>query len=411
MGIINFAAGPAALPAKVIQRIHKNSHNWQGSGSSIMEISHRSSQYLRLHRQLQKRLRRLLKIPKSHKLLLLSGGARAQFSAVPLNIGTFSPSLSPTTSSNNIPALYIISGYWSNMAAKMAQPLVKVVPMLYDLDSTGVERLMLISDNKEEMMKAIEIKQAWQLASNILSKYTGKASYMHCCLNETVDGLRMPQLPATDGIPLVADISSCIAAYPLDFSKMDLAYACAQKNLGIAGLTLVSINSTLLEIEAAVETPHVLSYQRQAAADSLLNTPTTFAVYVCDLMCEWIEEQGGIAKLAKINQRKAAAIYEQIDTSNGFYINTLSKFRSLTNVVFMLSSRKLEKKFVDEATASGLLNLRGHSIDGGIRVSIYNAISENEVMKLCDFMKRFKMNYLKSKLRLPSKHHSRANAV
>lgn len=382
---INFAPGPAALPTEVLQRIRKNAFNWEGTGYSIMEISHRSIEYLELHKQLQTRLRRLLNIPKSHKILLLPGGARAQFSAVPLNLCKH-----PQTSQ----AIYIVSGYWSAMAANMAQ--VKVLPMEYDIGiDNKMPRLAAISKSKKPTSKNSKSKTTWLPADAMLKKYQGKVSYTHCCLNETIDGVRLPKLPPNSNIPLVADISSCIAAYPLDFAGLDLAYACAQKNLGIAGLTVVSINSKLLKLEASPNLPHILSYQRQAVADSLLNTPTTVAVYVCNLMCEWLEEQGGVANLTEINQRKAMALYEQIDMSDGFYINKIQpEFRSLTNVVFDMANTREENKFIEEATAQGLMNLRGHSAGAGaIRASIYNAISERDVMRLCDFMHKYKRKH------------------
>lgn len=381
---ISFAPGPAALPAKVLQRIRSTAYNWQGTGTSIMEVSHRSKEYLQLHKQLQARLYNLLNIPKSYKILLLSGGARAQFSAVPLNLCKY-----PKKSQ----AIYIINGYWSNMAMEMAQ--VKPVPMAYGL-ANNIPQLSLLSNpstNKSANKGANKRtnKSTSKDASAILANYKGKAAYVHCCLNETIEGVRIPQLPIST-IPLVADISSCIASYPLDFKNLHLAYACAQKNLGIAGLTLVIINPKLLKCEPSPYLPHVLSYQHQAAADSLLNTPTTFAVYVCNLMCEWIEEQGGVASLAKINQLKADAIYEQIDKSDGFYSNQVQQeLRSLTNVVFSLPNKKLENSFLAEAAKQGLMNLRGHSAGGGaIRASIYNAISANDVKRLCKFMRQFR---------------------
>ncbi|MBE8182200.1 MAG: 3-phosphoserine/phosphohydroxythreonine transaminase, partial [Candidatus Portiera sp.] len=244
-------------------------------------------------------------------------------------------------------------------------------------------------------LKGAELKGAELKRAELRETNKTRAAYIHCCLNETIDGTRLPKLPPAVGIPLVADVSSCIAAYPLDFAKLDIAYACAQKNLGIAGLTLVSINSKLLEVEPSPNLPHILSYQRQAKSDSLLNTPPTFSVYVCNLMCEWLEKQGGVGELAKINQRKAAAIYEQIDLSQGFYINNLqSKFRSLTNVVFDLPNKKLENEFLTEAATKGLMNLRGHSAGAGaIRASIYNAISESDTMRLCDFMSKWRRKH------------------
>ena len=337
---------------------------------------------MELHNKLKQNLRKILNVPSSHTILLLSAGARGQFSALPLNCA------------EDKGGIYLISGYWSAEAAKFARRVINVYTFLID----HKQKLLLLPEYEEgypQTRHTGEEKLKWQAANILIDKYKNKASYMHCCYNETVDGVQFPSLPDSRGLPLAVDISSCIAAYPLDFAKMDIAYACAQKNLGIAGLTFVSIKTELLRCQERAETPAILSYSAQAKEDSLLNTPVTFASYVSNLVCEWIIEQGGVEKLGLINKRKADAIYNLIDNSGGFYLNHIPQdFRSITNIVFNLAEKKLEDKFIREAYAKDMINLRGHRIIGGIRASIYNGITEKEIMTFCEFMEDFKSRHI-----------------
>lgn len=394
---INFAPGPASLPTEVVERIFTEAQDWQGKGVSIMEVSHRSDAYLELHQQLQQNLRSILNIPVSHEILLLPGGARGQFSAIPLNLALGHKGRQKGEQNDKAAAIYLISGYWSALAGKIADTMIKVFPML--MDYLQPDKLLFLPSLDEldgirnKTIGEIQ-KSQWHLVSDLLEEYGKQVAYIHCCYNETLDGIQLPYLfdfqSQNTQLPLAMDVSSCVASTPMDFSAIDLAYACAQKNLGIAGLTFVSINRDLLKIEPSNSTPSILSYSKQASENSLVNTPDIFATYVCNLVCEWIIQQGGLEQLSKINQRKAQAIYKVIDSSEGFYKNIIDPdFRSITNVVFNLADDKLEQQFVSEAQAINLINLKGHKLRGGIRASIYNAITASEVMQLCEFMQDF----------------------
>lgn len=351
----NFSAGPAALPESVLEHIKEELMDWRGKGSSVMEVSHRGKDFLTLHNEVLTKLRSLLQVPDSHRILFMAGGATAQFSAVPLNLAHSSR------------ALYFISGHWSRKAAQLAAKLIDV-DMAYDCGRQPI---------------SIPPREEWNL--------DGEQAYFHYCHNETVDGISFAEVPdlGERSIPIVSDLSSCIASQPLDLGKMSLAYACAQKNLGIAGITLVVIDKELLE-RSHERVLSVLNYQLQAEAESLLNTPVTFAIYVCGLVCDWLIEQGGIEAMATINRKKAQSLYDLIDTSNGFYqARAATENRSITNVVFHLKDEQLNDAFLAESTEAGLLYLKGHRARGGMRASIYNAVSEEAVKSLVDFMTDF----------------------
>ena len=349
----NFSAGPAPLPAAVIDRIKEELGDWRNVGSSVMEISHRSSAFLTLIEEVLVKLRTLLQVPATHQLLFMSGGATAQFSAVPLNLGEGS---------------YLISGHWSRKAASVAR--------MYG-------RIHLIHDYGE---KPTDIVREWTVPST--------APYFHYCHNETVDGVAFAAVPDTQGVPVITDISSCIASQPLDMGRLGLGYACAQKNLGIAGITLIIIREDILEKTKDKKIIPLLNYHAQQQAKSLLNTPDTFAVYVCDLVCDWLLEQGGIAAIAKINRTKARGLYELIDRSDGFYqAPVLPAYRSITNVVFDVQEKEKERLFLQEAEKEGFLSLKGHRARGGVRASIYNAVSATTVNALKTFMENFMRRY------------------
>lgn len=351
----NFSAGPAALPDWVLERIKEELMDWNGKGSSVMEVSHRGKDFLALHNETLSKLRSLLQVPDSHQILFMPGGATAQFSAVPLNLAS------------RPRALYLIGGHWARKAAQLAGKLIEV-DIAYDCGSQPIH---------------IPPQREWNLV--------GEYAYFHYCHNETVDGISFAQVPdlAEQNIPVVSDLSSCIASQPLDLGKIDLAYACAQKNLGIAGITLVIINEELLQRSDDKVLP-VLNYQLQAKAESLLNTPVTFAIYVCGLVCDWLIEQGGVEAMASINRSKAQSLYDLIDSSDGFYqANAAVENRSITNIVFHLKEEQLNDRFLAESTQEGLLYLKGHRARGGMRASIYNAVSEEAVKSLAAFMTDF----------------------
>ena len=346
--------------------------DWNGIGSSVAEVSHRGKEFVRLTENLFAKLRALFQLPDDYEVIAMSGGATAQFSAIPLNLAGGYES-----------AGYLINGHWSRKAAQLAENYVKVN----------------IAHDAGKNPPDIAAPTKWQTDP--------AAAYFHYCHNETVDGLAFPEIPKradVGGVPLIADISSCIGSYPLDFSCWDLAYACAQKNMGIAGLTLVFIRADLLERSAMTHTmthtmthdapcvscPSVLHYAAQHKAGSLLNTPVTFAFYVCDLMCDWMLEQGGVAALGKVSRRKSDMLYDAIDNSEGFYTAPIAKScRSLTNAVFDLPSEEEGARFLEESRAAGFLYLKGHRVRGGMRASIYNAVSVETVAELVRFMRDY----------------------
>ena len=354
----NFSAGPAALPDAVIQRMVEELPDWQGIGSSVMEVSHRGKNFVNLQEELLHKLRALFAIPQEYELITMSGGATAQFSAAPLNLAAA-----------NASASYLISGHWSRKAAQLAEASIQV-NVVHDAGAKST---------------AIASPDQWQVDPN--------TSYFHYCHNETVDGLAFTNIPTraqTQELPIVTDVSSCIGGYPLDFAKWDLAYACAQKNLGVAGLTLVVIHRDLLQRTPHPSCPSVLNYGAQLKAGSLLNTPVTFALYVCDLVCDWMEEQGGIAKLGAINRQKAKLLYATVDHSEGFYTAPIAEAdRSIMNVVFDLANADLVAAFLQQSEKEGLLYLKGHRARGGMRASIYNAVNLKAVEDLAAFMRAF----------------------
>lgn len=347
----NFGAGPAMLPAEVIRRITQELFDWNGTGVSVMEIGHRTQQFQELLTNLQLKLRNLLNIPNNYQIALVSGGAQGQFDAVPMNM-----------LGSKHKADYFITGTWSKKAAEFAKKHAEV-----NIVATASK-------------SAIPTADTWQLSP--------EAAYVYYCPNETVDGIAFPTPPQVGNIPLVADLTSSIAYAPMDYSQFGLAFASAQKNLGIAGVTLVVAREDLIS-EPRSYTPNVWNYQLQAQQNSSLNTPPVFAIYVMDLMLDWIIAQGGVEALALINKRKVAKLYDYIDSSN-FYFNHIDKaYRSPLNVPFNLLNNELLPKFLAEANARGLKYLAGHISVGGGRASLYNAMPESAVDSLIEFMHAF----------------------
>lgn len=356
--IYNFSAGPAALPKAVMHKAQSELVDWNGLGTSVMEISHRSKEFIKVADEAEQDLRDLLSIPDNYKVLFCQGGARAQFSAVPMNL----------IGKSKI-ATYIDGGYWAesaiNEAIKYCQPDV------FDAKTTV--------DGKVAILPASE----WIVAD--------EAAYVHFCPNETIDGIEINELPITDK-PIVADMSSTILSRNIDVSKYGVIYAGAQKNVGPAGICIAIVRDDLLDL--AMDTlPSVLNYKVLAAKDSMYNTPPTFAWYLSGLVFKWLKEMGGVDAIEKINQEKAALLYSTIDDSD-FYSNSVhSNNRSLMNVPFQLAKPELDAKFLELADAAGLKALKGHRAVGGMRASIYNAMPLEGVQALVDFMKQFEANF------------------
>lgn len=353
MRVHNFCAGPAALPTAVLERAQTELADWHGKGLSIMEMSHRSPEFMGVIDKAEADLRTLLNIPANYKVLFLQGGASLQFSAIPLNL------LGADQTAD-----YIDTGIWSQKAIEEAQRFGQV---------------NVAASSKANGYTAVPAQADWQLTPN--------AAYLHYTPNETIGGLEYDFIPQVD-VPLVADYSSCILSEPLDVSKFGLIYAGAQKNIGPAGLTLVIVREDLLG-HAQSGIPALLDYAAQAKNGSMINTPPTFGIYLAGLVFEWLLEQGGLTAMQAINQQKAELLYGYIDQSD-FYANPIALAnRSGMNVPFTLADSSLEKTFLAESEAAGLLNLAGHRSVGGMRASIYNAVSLESVQALVDFMQAF----------------------
>ncbi|MFB2538029.1 MULTISPECIES: 3-phosphoserine/phosphohydroxythreonine transaminase [unclassified Acinetobacter] len=354
MRAYNFCAGPASLPTAVLEKAQAEMLDWQGKGVSVMEISHRSKDYMAVAEKAEADLRKLMNISDDYAVLFLQGGASLQFSAVALNL-----------LGKNNKADYIHTGIWSEKAYKEAQRYgeINVIDALKQQDGQ-----FRISPQSE-----------WQLSND--------ACYVHYADNETIGGLQFSEIPDTDK-PLVSDFSSSILSAPLDVSRFGLIYAGAQKNIGPAGLTIAIVRKDLLD-QAQSITPNVLRYSEQAKNGSMLNTPATYSWYLAGLVFEWLLAQGGVEAIHAINQQKAQLLYDYIDQS-GFYHNPIAKpNRSLMNVPFTLADESLEKTFLAEAEQRHLLNLAGHRSVGGMRASIYNAIPLEGVQALVSFMQDF----------------------
>lgn len=355
MTTFNFCAGPAMLPTDVMQQAQQEFINWQQQGCSVMELSHRSKAFIQVAAQAEQDLRDLLSIPDNYKVLFMHGGGRGQFSAVPLNLLKAGQS-----------ADYIVSGAWSKSAVEEAVKYGSINSQ--DIRQKGTDGI-----------RSIIAPQDWQLTAN--------AAYVHCCPNETVDGVEFTGLPQTDS-PIVADLSSTILSRPIDVSRYGVIYAGAQKNIGPSGLTLAIVREDLLPAKDAL-IPSVLDYRLAAENDSMFNTPPTFAWYLAGLVFKWLKQQGGVTSMATRNQDKAALLYDYIDKSD-FYSNDVDKaYRSWMNVPFFLGDERLNDVFVAEAEHNGLLALKGHRMVGGMRASIYNAMPIEGVQTLVSFMREF----------------------
>ena len=353
MRAYNFCAGPAALPTAVLERAERELADWHGKGLSIMEMSHRSPEFVSVAEKAEADLRQLLTIPESYSVLFLQGGASLQFSAIPLNLLGAGQT-----------ADYIDTGIWSQKAIEEARRFGNV---------------NVAASSKANGYTQVPAQSEWNL--------TEGAAYLHYTPNETIGGLEFDFIPDVN-VPLVADYSSSILSERLDVSKFGLIYAGAQKNIGPAGLTIVIVRNDLMG-KAQAGIPALMDYAAQAKNGSMINTPPTFGWYLAGVVFEWLLEQGGVEAMQQINQQKAELLYGYIDQSD-FYANPIAKAnRSRMNVPFTLADSSLEKTFLAESEAAGLLNLAGHRSVGGMRASIYNAVSLEAVQALISFMDDF----------------------
>lgn len=352
--VFNFCAGPAALPTAVLEKASGEMLDWQGKGLSVMEMSHRSTEYVSIATQAEQDLRDLLSIPDNYKVLFMQGGATAQFAMIPMNL---------LRGKNT--ADYIHTGQWSAKAIKEASRYCEV-----KLAASAEDKNFTYAPKQADL------------------KLNPDAAYVHYTPNETIGGVEFDYIPETGDVPLVADFSSSILSEELDVSKFALIYAGAQKNIGPAGLCIVIVREDLLG-DVLEGTPTAMNYQVAADNGSMYNTPATYSWYLAGLVFDWLKQQGGVSAISVINQRKAKKLYDYIDAS-GFYANPVAvNNRSKMNVPFTLKDAALDKTFLAEAEQKGLLNLAGHRSVGGMRASIYNAVTEEAVDALIDFMKDF----------------------
>ena len=355
--VYNFSPGPAVLPLPVLEQVQKDLLALPSVGSSILEISHRGPAFLDILQQAESDLRRLLSIPDNFRILFLQGGARLQFSMVPLNL------LRETSHSAN----FLLTGSWSVKALDEARRAGSV-RVIWDGGGSDYDRIPTEAEFHVE----------------------SEAAYLHFTSNETIQGVQFSVAPRSGSVPLVCDASSDLLCRPIPVHEFDLIYACAQKNIGPAGLTIVLIREDLLE-RCADDIPGYLSYREHIKHNSLYNTPPTFGVYVAGLVARWLlDEVGGLDKMAQINREKAKWLYDVIDHSEGFYRgHAQSDCRSMMNVTFQLSSEELQADFLKQAEQRRLHNLQGHRSVGGIRASIYNAMPREGVIALRNFMQEF----------------------
>ena len=352
--IYNFSAGPAVLPHPVLVRARDELLDWQGSGMSVMEMSHRGKEFVSIAAQAEADLRGLMGISSDYHVLFLQGGATSQFAMVPMNLLR-----------GREQADYVNTGAWSKKAIGEAKRYCTV---------------NVAASSESTKFTTIPPRDGWKLDPS--------AAYVHYTPNETIGGVEFDWIPATGEVPLVADMSSTILSRPTDVSRFGLIYAGAQKNIGPAGLTVVIVRKDLVG-ETLAGTPSMFDYQQHADNGSMLNTPPTYGWYLAGLVFQWLKEQGGLEAMALINQRKAGKLYEAIDASDFYQCPVDVECRSRMNVPFTLADASLDADFLAGAKAAGLLSLKGHRSVGGMRASIYNAMPEAGVAALVDFMKEF----------------------
>lgn len=352
--VYNFSAGPAVLPEEVLREATAEMLDYEGTGMSVMEMSHRSSAFQKIIDTAEQDLRDLMAIPDNYKVLFLQGGASQQFAAIPMNL------------MKNKVADYIVTGQWAKKASQEAMKYGKVNIVASSADQT----FSYIPDCSD-----LPISE--------------DADYVYICENNTIYGTKFHELPNTKGKTLVADVSSCFLSEPVDVTKYGLIYGGVQKNIGPAGVVIVIIREDLITDDVLDGTPTMLKYKTHADAGSLYNTPPAYGIYICGKVFQWLKKQGGLAAMKEHNEKKAKILYDYLDQSRLFKGTVEKKDRSLMNVPFVTGDADLDAKFVKEAKAAGLENLKGHRSVGGMRASIYNAMPIEGVEALVAFMKKF----------------------
>ncbi|MDX1518720.1 MAG: 3-phosphoserine/phosphohydroxythreonine transaminase [Gammaproteobacteria bacterium] len=356
--VFYFGAGPAAIPAPVKQRVQAEIMDYRGTGISIMELGHRSDAFLEIVASSTARLRALLAVPEDYRILFLPGGARAQFSLIPMNLCTSDAS-----------ADYLVSGHWSAMAAREGGRYLHA-NVVASSESDGFNCIPPVAD--------------WQLDS--------KAAYVYLTSNETIKGVELHELPGDVDRPVVCDMTSSLMTRPVDVARYGLIFAATQKNLGTAGLCVVILHRELLD-RSRPETPSIFNYSAQSGADSLLNTPPVISWYITDLVLQWLEDEGGLNAMAARHRERSGKLYSVIDSSGLFFNPVSPDCRSRINISFDIYNVDLRDIFLCEAEAAGLLALKGHQSVGGFRASLYNAMPDEGVEVLIDFIKSFEVRY------------------
>ena len=352
--VYNFSAGPAVLPEEVLKEVAEEMMDYQGSGMSVMEMSHRSADFQKIIDEAEQDLRDLMKIPDNYKVLFLQGGASQQFAAIPMNL------------MKNKVADYIVTGQWAKKAYQEAQKYGKANKIASSEDKT----FSYIPDCSDLPISP-------------------DADYVYICENNTIYGTKYKELPNTKGKTLVADVSSCFLSEPVDVTKYGVIYGGVQKNIGPAGVVIVIIREDLITEDVLEGTPTMLQYKIHADAQSLYNTPPAYGIYICGKVFKWLKKMGGLEAMKKHNEEKAKILYDFLDQSKLFKGTVVPKDRSLMNVPFVTGDADMDAKFVKEATEAGFVNLKGHRTVGGMRASIYNAMPKEGVEKLVEFMKKF----------------------
>ena len=352
--VFNFSAGPAVLPEEVLKEVADEMLDYNGTGMSVMEMSHRSAAFQEIIDTAEKDLRDLMNIPDNYKVLFLQGGASQQFAMIPMNL------------MKNKVADYIVTGQWAKKAYQEAQKYGRVNKIASSEDKT----FSYIPDCSDLSVSP-------------------DADYVYICENNTIYGTKFRELPDTKGKPLVADVSSCFLSEPVDVTKYGLIYGGVQKNIGPAGVVIVIIREDLITEDVLPGTPTMMQYKTHADAGSLYNTPPAYGIYVCGKVFKWLKSMGGLEEMKRRNEEKAKILYDFLDSSSLFKGTVVPEDRSLMNVPFVTGDKEMDAKFVKEATAAGLVNLKGHRTVGGMRASIYNAMPKAGVEALVAFMKKF----------------------
>lgn len=352
--VYNFSAGPAVLPEEVLKEAASEMLDYNGSGMSVMEMSHRSKEFEKIINDAEADLRDLMKIPDNYKVMFLQGGASQQFAMLPMNL------------MKNKVADYIVTGQWAKKAWQEASKFGKANKIASSEDKT----FSYIPDCSD-----LPVSE--------------DADYVYICENNTIYGTKYKELPNTKGKPLVADVSSCFLSEPVDVSKYAVIYGGVQKNIGPAGVVIVIMREDLITEDVLSGTPTMLQYKTHADAGSLYNTPPAYGIYICGKVFKWIKNMGGLEAMKQRNEEKAKVLYDYLDSSEMFKGTVVEKDRSLMNVPFVTGNDEMDAKFVKEAAAAGFVNLKGHRTVGGMRASIYNAMPLEGVKKLVEFMKKF----------------------